>query len=149
MDDELQELEAELARLRPVSPDAGLRDRIERRVARRRATIIRIGSVLVPLAAAAAVLLLFQGKPAPVAGPASPKSTASELPPALFKPVAAQNILLDTRDEGYVTLADGRTARQVRRSYLDRITWKNSRTNASMTWSVPREEVRITPVSYE
>jgi len=69
--------------------------------------------------------------------------------PKLFKPVAAQNILLDSQDEGYVTLADGRTARRVRQSYLDRITWKNPRTNASLTWSVPREEVRITPVSYE
>jgi len=45
-----------------------------------------------------------------------------------------------------VTLDDGTTARRLRQSYLDRITWKNPETNASLVWSVPREEIRVVPV---
>ena len=74
---------------------------------------------------------------------AKPQSTAS------FKPVAAENLLLDASDEGYTTLDDGTPVRRMRRSYIDTITWKDPRTNASLTWSVPREEVRVIPVVFQ
>jgi hypothetical protein len=145
MDDDCKDLEAELRRLRPAAFSSEFQAALERRLTRaRRARILRWSGLAVPLAAAAAVMLLFQSPP-----PAATKAAPSTSAPAKFKPVAAQAVLLDSRDEGYVTLTDGRTARRVRQTYLDRITWKNPRTNASLTWSVPREEVRITPVSYE
>ena len=65
------------------------------------------------------------------------------------KPVAAEKVLYAARDEGLVTLEDGTTARRERLSYVDTITWKNPRTNASLTWSVPREEVRVVPVHFQ
>jgi hypothetical protein len=48
-----------------------------------------------------------------------------------------------------VTLADGTPARRVRQSYVDKITWENPRSNASLVWSVPREEVRVVPVNFQ
>jgi hypothetical protein len=32
---------------------------------------------------------------------------------------------------------------------VDTITWKNPRTNASVRWTVPREEVRVVPVKFQ
>ncbi|MBL9185971.1 MAG: hypothetical protein JNK23_00695 [Opitutaceae bacterium] len=66
-----------------------------------------------------------------------------------MKPVAAENLLVSVRDEGLVTLDDGTRARRERLHYVDTIVWKNSRTHASLTWSVPREEVRIVPVVFQ
>jgi hypothetical protein len=68
---------------------------------------------------------------------------------AVLKPVAAEKVLYAAQDEGLVTLEDGTTARRERLSYVDTITWKNPRTNASLTWSVPREEVRVVPVHFQ
>ena len=66
-----------------------------------------------------------------------------------FKPVAAENLLYAVRDEGVITLSDGTEARRERLNYVDTITWKNPRTNASLIWSVPREEVRVVPVTFQ
>ena len=48
-----------------------------------------------------------------------------------------------------VTLADGTPARRERIQFVDTITWRNPRTNASLTWTVPREEVRVVPVVWQ
>jgi hypothetical protein len=58
-------------------------------------------------------------------------------------------VLYAAEDEGIVTLDDGRPARRERLHYVDTVTWRNPRTNASLTWSVPREEVRIVPVNFQ
>jgi hypothetical protein len=67
----------------------------------------------------------------------------------MFKPVAAENVLYAASDEGPVTLDDGTSARRERLSYIDTITWKNSRTNASVRWTVLREEIRVVPVKFQ
>ena len=56
---------------------------------------------------------------------------------------------MSARDEGLVTLEDGTPARRARLQFVDTITWKNPRTNSSLRWSVPREEVRIVPVVFQ
>ena len=66
-----------------------------------------------------------------------------------LKPVAAENVLISATDEGLVTLEDGTRARRERLQYVDTITWKNARTNASLTWRVPREEVRVVPIAFQ
>ncbi len=68
---------------------------------------------------------------------------------AVFKPVASENVLYAVRDEGLVTLDDGTAARRERLNYVDTITWKNPRTNASVKWTVPREEIRVVPVKFQ
>jgi hypothetical protein len=77
------------------------------------------------------------------------RSAPSARASAAFRPVAAENILYATNDEGYVTLEDGTPARRVRTHYVDTITWKNPDGRASLRWTVPREEIRVVPVSFQ
>jgi hypothetical protein len=65
-----------------------------------------------------------------------------------YQPVAVANVLYDLQDEGQVTIEGNTSMRQVRYRYLDTYTWKNPRSNASLKWSVPRDEIRVLPVSF-
>lgn len=67
---------------------------------------------------------------------------------ATYQPVAATNVLYDLQDEGVVQLAGANSVRQVRARYVDTYTWKNPRSNASIKWTVPRDEIRVVPASY-
>lgn len=151
MDDELIALEAELQQLRPIAPSAALRANIAKQLAMRRRH--RVGRwAALPLAAAAAVALLLMPSRRPAATVAASAPVAgmeAEPSDAGFDPVAAENVLVDTLDEGLVTLANGAPARQFRQVYVDTITWRNARTNASLRWTLPREEVRVLPISYQ
>jgi hypothetical protein len=158
MDEEFEQLEAELRRLRPIAPDQRLRGAIARELApvpltnvcRRARTWI-----VLPIAAAIVGSLLYftaftpPNSHAPVSSAAPSTTVASQSSAPQFKPVAARNILVSATDEGLVSLADGTPARRIRQSYVDTITWKNSATKASFTWTVPREEVKVVPVSYQ
>jgi hypothetical protein len=64
-----------------------------------------------------------------------------------YRPVGAANVLYDVKDDGAVTLPDNAPARRLRYRYVDTYTWKNPATNASLKWSVPRDEVRVIPAS--
>jgi hypothetical protein len=143
MDDELLKLERELKSLRPVEPSIGLRSKLASPNPRHEtsANQRRWGWLVFPAAAALALAAFVATKPH--------RDASIVEPAASFKPVAAENLLLASHDEGYVTLTDGSPAHRTRQMYLDRITWKNPRTNASLTWSVPREEVRVVPVTFQ
>ncbi|MEO7415224.1 MAG: hypothetical protein ABIZ81_17915 [Opitutaceae bacterium] len=144
MDEDFKDLEEELRRLRPQSPSQRLVRRLEsvglQRHGRGRGWMRWMAF---PAMAAAVVLGFLFLRLSP------PRPTAHPLATAAFKPVAAENLLLDASDEGYTTLEDGTPARRVRRSYIDTITWKDPRTNASLTWSLPREEIRVIPVAFQ
>lgn len=151
MDDELKQLEAELRRMRPAAPPAELVRRIERELARPiapqpPAAVRWIWAVGVP--AAAAITMWMAPAQRPAVGVAQEGATAAAAE-AAFKPVSAENVLVAAQDEGLVTLQDGTTARRERLKYVDTITWKNPRTNASLIWTVPREEVRVVPVVFQ
>lgn len=160
MDEELIQIESELRRLSPARVPLSLERRILGKlgspaVLRRRSRVSRLGWWLaLPVAAAVVVLVLwpegFRAGSGPgtmdrVAGRPEPVPAAVEAP---YKPVAADNVLVSARDEGLVTLADGTTARRQRLQFVDTIIWRDPRTNASITWSLPREEVRVVPVVY-
>lgn len=151
MDDDLPQLEAELKRLRPValSPDLWRRVEMDLQPAAVQKKIFPGWAwIALPAAAALAVAAWFSTRQdATPARNLIPVAVAAPTPQ--FKPVSAENVLLDARDEGYVTLTDGTPARRVRQSYVDTITWKNSTTNASLVWSVPREEVSVVPVRFQ
>lgn len=158
MDDDLQQLEAELKRLRPVAPKPALVDRVERELAaapaRRR--LAEVHWLWAALPAAATVALIFVQfareravEPAKETRPEAPVIADAARVTAPLKPVAAENVLVAASDEGLVILADGTPARRERLQFVDTITWKNPRTNASLTWRVPREEVRVVPVSFQ
>lgn len=92
---------------------------------------------------------------APAAPDAIPvASEAAPAPRALaardsYRPVKAANVLYDLQDEGPVLLEDNTPARRVRARYVDTYTWKNPATNASLKWSVPRDEVRVMPTRFQ
>ncbi len=149
MDDELKDLEAELRRLRP----APVTDRLWARLEGELATAAPppaapadwrwLWSFALPAAAAAALMVWQPGRPAPARG------TGAVLAGGALRPVAAENLLVRARDEGLVTLDDGTPARRERWTFVDTITWSDPRTNASLTWTVPREEVRVVPVVFQ
>ena len=154
MDNELQDLEAELKRLRPLAPSRAAAENIARQLATPAAAPRRLAWVwtALPLAAMVAGFVLLQERPAAlvptvVATPTQASAVVAAIP--TYKPVSAENLLYAQSDEGLVTLADGSTARRTRSSYVDTITWKNPRTQASLKWSVPRTEERVTPVSFQ
>ena len=137
MDDDLKSLEEELGRLRPAAP-AGLAGRIGRELAPK-GRILPLWTWLALPAAAAAALAVLMVAPRP-----RPQAAAS-----FFKPVAAQQVLLSARDEGYVQLGDGTPAHRLRESYVDTITWENPQEHASLRWSVPRDRVQVVPASFQ
>jgi hypothetical protein len=168
MDESLQELENELKALQPRRASARWLDQINRELdaelpaaARPRyvsATNLAswkwLGWRTASLAAALAVIatLGFLGTRDAASVAATPPATVSPLAakPAIpvYQPVAAANVLYDLKDEGVVKLEGDATARQVRARYVDTYTWKNPRNNASIKWTVPRDEVRVIPASY-
>lgn len=159
MDDELRELESELKGLQPARLRDGWQARMQRALGAGSEPVVVSPVALRPspwwwlaaLPAAAAMLLLLRLAPGeagrePVAAGSSPVAPPAE---ATLKPVAAENVLYAAEDEGIVTLDDGRPARRERLHFVDTVTWRNPRTNASLIWSVPREEVRIVPVNFQ
>jgi hypothetical protein len=173
MDENLQELENELKRLTPRRPSAALRRALEGElgVAASATTPARresAGTSLRPwkwaswsLAAAAvialvAVLQISRPVVAPVPQPAFDVSEVSgpsavSMPAAAnrYEPVQATSVLYDLKEDGAATLADQSEGRQVRYRYVDTYTWKNPTTNASLRWSVPRDEVRVIRASLD
>jgi hypothetical protein len=144
MDNDLSELEAELKRLRPVAVSVSLTSEVNRKLDGTRHTFWAWAAL--PLAAALVGVVLLKDK---AVGPPVAPTLAPALIVTTYKPVSAENLLYDSRDEGLVTLADGTTARRYRRSYVDTITWKNHGTQASLRWSVPRTEERVVPVTFQ
>jgi hypothetical protein len=142
MDNELDPLEAELRRLRPIAPSRDLERALGAELsAGPRRSAKPLAWLALPIGAAIAGLVAWWPERI------DKERTASD--GAVFKPVAAQNVLLASTEQGGVTLADGTPARRVRRAYLDTITWENPRTHASLIWTVPREEVRVTPIDFQ
>lgn len=154
MDDELQHLEAELKGLRPAPVPTALIARVEAELAGPPAAAAParpLGGHVAwfwPFLTAAAAALAMTFAPQPTA-PASSGQGSLAQGEATLKPIKAENVLVSARDEGLVTLPDGTPARRARLQYVDTITFQNPRTNASLVWTVPREEVRIVPVSFQ
>ena len=175
MDESLNELEAELKSLRLQRPAAPLLDRIGRDLAAspaapggpRYAAATNLNSWKwlgwrsAGLAATIALVVtvswrnLEKAVPAAVAPPSNIVGTGPAQPtPAVripiadrYQPVAAANVLYDLKDEGTVYVDGTTPARRLRYRYLDTYTWKNPRNNASLKWSVPRDEIRVLPAS--
>lgn len=156
MDDELLQLEAELKSLQPLVPSRRVEARIARELApatpaRRPASVFWFWAAALPAAAALAIgvgalMRRDLARPAQL----GPQLAVDGAPTATrLKPIAAENLLYAATDEGLVVLDDGTRARRERRNYVDTITWKDPRTNASLKWTVPREEIRFVPVNFQ
>ena len=165
MDDSFQDLEAELKRLRPRTPSAGLLSRLERELAgpdaatdtrpsreRRSTPVGTLRWVVWPAAAALVVLggiagaaLLPPAPPLPVPppepllpGPLLLEHAASDISPIASTP------LKTVRAETIASSGKRLLSRTVGQSFFE--TDGHSRTQASVQWIVPRAEVRVVPV---
>jgi hypothetical protein len=150
MDDELHQLENELKRLRPRAPSPELQAHLAAKLAPRRGAVW--AWVALPAAAVLALAFAPWFRSTQYAAPAVTLAQQALVPAVAteeFKPVAAENLLYASQDDGVITLDNGAKARRVRNSYVDTITWLNPRTNASLRWSVPRDEVRVVPVYFQ
>jgi hypothetical protein len=165
MDDTLQNLENELKRLPARKPSARFMESLQRelgpienavaavRAARTPARFRwrRTSWALLAAAAAIAILVVVQlnktAAPVAIASEAIQASNQTAVAPAesvsRYEPVQASSVLYDLHEEGVTTLPDQSEGRQLRYRYVDTYTWKNSATNASLRWSVPRDEVRL------
>jgi hypothetical protein len=169
MDESLQELENELKTLQPRRAPARWLNQINRELAAelpatarpRYATATnlvswkwlgwRTAGLAAALAVVTAVGLVSLRRPVPVAAPAVLAATPIQVTPAAvpaYEPVTASNVLYDLKDEGEVKIEGETSARQVRARYVDTYTWKNPRNNASIKWTVPRDEIRVVPASF-
>lgn len=167
MDNSLQELENELKRLAPRRPSAAVFQKLEDELGAPRPTAptpryttstslrswkwagwsaagfaAAIAFVAMLQTGRQAVPLVTSAKPVEVAAVQLPSVNPSE-PINRYQPVKATSVLYDLKEEGLTSLPDQTEGRQVRYRYVDSYTWKNPATNASLRWSVPRDEVRF------
>ena len=169
MDETLQELENELKRLTPRRPSAGLIQALERELgpaatgepAARYSAATSLRSwkwatwSLAGMAAIVALALILQSHRQPVNSPATVATTqpvsvkSKDIPVNRYQPVQATSVLYDLKEDGPTALPDRTEGRQVRYRYVDTYTWKNPATNASLRWSVPRDEVRLVRASLD
>jgi len=173
MDDQHQDLERELQALKPVAPSATLWRQLETdlqsspaaaRPRYRSATTlsswkwagwqIAAAAAVAIVGTAAVMRILTPSTPAPAPAPVvAQNAPARASTPAItagadiYQPVKAENLLYDLRDEGQVMLANDQAARRTRYHFVDTFTWKNQRGNATVRWTIPREEVRFVPVA--
>src|SRR3954468_4225926 len=107
MDDDLQELEAELKALRPAAPPATLLARIEsdlRESIRPRPSPTWWWAAALPAAAALAVMSASIARRDFPRANRGNEVVVSGSDAGVLKPVAAENVLYSVRDEGVVTL---------------------------------------------
>lgn len=134
MNNEFNELEAELKRLRPRAPSELCEARVESALASASSTD-GWGRAwrLFAFSGVAAALVLAVG---------SVVRTSSAN--AALSPVAVENAVCDTHEDGVVKLADGSTAWRTRVQYMDTVRWSDG--GRTLTLATPREELRIVPL---
>ena len=149
------DFEQELRALRPAMPSAALEQRIARELASAaleakpsiaalllHRVLPRLSWAALGAAVALAVLAAFE-KRERAESAAAPHRDA---PPA-FEPVAVSRALLDAEESGFVYPADDLPARLIRFSSLERQTWSNASTGATLEVQVPRQDVFLLPVA--
>jgi hypothetical protein len=172
MDESLQETEAELKALKPRRLSSRLTNRVaneltaQAMVAQADSTknprgvpaahfiawrSLSVGALGLAASLAVVTAVLHGPRNSAVARPYVPgpaaKSNGSASDDA-YKPIAASNVLYEMKDEGPAIVAGDSSDRRVRYRYVDTYTWKNPRNNASLTWRVPRDEIRVQPAQF-
>jgi len=133
MNYELQELEAELKRLRPRAPSELCEARVAAALAKASSTgVWGRAWRLLALSGVAAALALAVGLT---------KTTSAN---AALSPVAVENEVCDTHEDGVVKLADGSKVWRTRIQYVDTVRWSDG--GRTLTMTTPREELRIVPL---
>src|SRR4051812_34210284 len=102
MDEEIAELEEELARLRPRAVSTRLVSEVERQMAAPQASLVSrtIWWLALPIAAAAAAVVFAVVNLRVASGSSSAITEAPSKSSPAFNLVSAENILVNSRDEG-------------------------------------------------
>jgi hypothetical protein len=134
MNYELHELEAELKRLRPRAPSELCEARVEAVLAKTPIFVHgwRRAWRMLAISGVAAALALMAGL--------TKVSSAN----AALSPVAVENEVCDTHEDGVVKLADGSKVWRTRIQYVDTVRWSGG--GRTLTLTTPREELRIVPL---
>ena len=150
MDDSLTELERELRLLRPARPSVKTASEISRQLDVPRARFFtKLAWLGLPIAAAIGVLIFSLQRSDFTSTEPSSVGSKVAASPATFQVVGSESVLLSAKDEGITALPDGTPARRLRETYLATVVWKDPQTQASLKWTIPREEFRIVPVSLQ
>ncbi len=136
MDDELKQLEDELRRYRPMAVPPSLLERIEHDLKPRRRPFLLWTPVPGIIALALGAFIVFH---APAGAPA----------PLRLRAVSADSVVLQSTDDGYFTLSDGSVVQRTRSTSIDTVLWTDPSAHASLTWTVPREDVTVVPLSVQ
>jgi hypothetical protein len=102
--------------------------------------------VTAPVAAALVAAVAWLAAPKPSLAVADGRATSPNSSARVYKPIATEAVLYSFEVGSLVALPDGSPARTVRNRYMDTIVWRNAETNASLQWSLPRDEVRLVRV---
>lgn len=145
MDNDDLALESELKALRPRGPSARLLARLDRPLR---------ADLRPPPPGPAFDVARWLGWAAAAAFVAGFTSLAFHPPPThppqadagYPAPARVENVVLAAADEGFVTLDDGTPARRYRIRSVDTFTWTPAPAT-SLTWKVPREDVRFIPIN--
>ncbi len=167
MNDPIEDVAAELGRLRPLQASDRLTRRLEQELGSMPPSVTervvrRVRFRWVPVAVAASLAFLAIGTVTwqarlrrPVAGAASsllehngaepaPGQTASA---QAFRCVDLANYLLAAEENGLVYASETAPWRKVRWRYLSACEWRNDQENTTFQVLIPREEVVLLPVN--
>ena len=152
-----EELEKELAQLKPSMPDASLKAHIQQELEGdspiERNPLIRLWPTLALAAAACVALALFLSQPASeteTAPIAEQTDTESAEPSGLFagmEPYETEQRLVEAIDDGVVMVIDNEPVRRLRYQFIDSVTMIDQTDGSVFTMEVPREETLFVPVS--
>jgi len=164
---DLNELEAELKRLRPAPISQGLWQKIERglaqpepgptagRLPRSRKSTAAWWSLGLSLATACIAILaglaFFSEQPASSPTVAQSMPVPEEAPSSGLQPSALSRVVYRKHDDGLVFSPNEKEQllRRVRYETRETMQWRNPQTGASLRVSYPAEQVVLTPVSFQ
>ena len=154
-----EELEKELAALKPVEPSNQLETHIQKQLDAEEApsgTLIRLWPwVAVAAAACLALVLILRNDSPGVASDLAQNGIAEDSnsndpltdPFADYEPVEAEQRLVEAIDDGVVLVIDNEPVRRLRYQFIDSVTMVNQTDGSVFTMEVPREETLFVPVT--
>ena len=152
-----EELEKELAGLKPTQPSMSLKATIEQRLQEEPGTsdnkVIRLWPVLALAAAAclALVLILSSSTPDSVENAVMAQTDSSAIeagnPFEGLEPYESEQRLIEAIDDGIVMVVDNEPVRRLRYQFIDSVTMIDQSDGSVFTMEIPREETLFVPVS--
>ena len=152
-----EDLEKELAALKPAEPTptlaVSIEEQLEEEKQAQQNTLIRFWPVLALAAAACLAIILV--RPAsesdkvdtPELVQQSPILPETDDPFSNYEAVEAEQRLIEAIDDGVVMVVDNEPVRRLRYQFIDSVTMVNQSDGSVFTMEIPREETLFVPVT--